>query len=208
MEIVVTFDILAHKYYQNYFRNDYYYMFNEIERIQLQNFIKTSEGFKKIIKYYISGEEMITLNKIKIQEIDNKLLIIVTAKIINKNNYTVDKIKEIIRSTSAHYFPCSSIEYSELYYYKCENCEGRQKDCIHKNIHEADRQHYGNDNVKGPICPKCPVGGKKSDHEHDFEKCDIKLCRKEESEWSGRYDFNIWPTNININDAKYYNNIC
>ena len=40
MQISIIFTAYAHKFYQEYFRNDYYYLFNEMEKKELREYIE------------------------------------------------------------------------------------------------------------------------------------------------------------------------
>ncbi len=131
------------------------------------------------------------------------------ARFTNPDNYTADKIDKIIVETVDHYFPCSSIVYTQSYYYRCDTCSGRQKECIHQEYHEKEEDSVNEERqIKVRIrCPRCPSGGVSSDHEHDYGGCGIRLCSKEESECSGNYNFNIYVKCIEVEDAEYWNQV-
>ena len=206
MNITIKFRVLARKYYQHRFKNVYYYLFYTNEKNILKKFIENFENLKETIRSDISTNSeyhgIVTINNINIIEQDNKLYIIVDTVFTNEiDNYTADKIKKIIRETYLHYFNSGDpIDYTDEYYYTYETCDERQKECVNAEFHKKDETK----NIK-VICPGCPFGGISSDHEHDFDKCSIKLCGKDESEASGEYEFGLWIEDIDIENADYYN---
>lgn len=141
MNIQITLRVLAHRYYQTDYINDYYELFNDEEKNELKKFIETSDIFRDNLKYYISNNGEYngnaTIKDIHTIEKDNKLFIIVDAKFTNEDNYTADKIKKIIIETVKHYLPCASIGYSKIYYYTYNHEKNSKED------HEHDYNNCG-----------------------------------------------------------------
>ncbi len=99
MEISVTFRVLAHKFYQNHFRNDYYSSFTKNEKIQIKTYITEDVALRKSLVGHISNHSeykgKVSITDLVVDEKNNKLYLKIDTIFINKINYTSDRIKEL-----------------------------------------------------------------------------------------------------------------
>ena len=81
-----------------------------------------------------------------------------------------------------------------------------------KIIRDTDDHYYGSGaflysdsyHYKCKHCTK-EINFDNCEHEHDFEKCGIEICKEEDSDYSRRYEFNISISDIHVNNEEYWN---
>lgn len=176
MEISITFNVSPHKYYQEYI-SDHYNDFTDNEKDDLIKHIN-SEKFKVIMITHISnnGEYSGEAKINKVTPFENK-----------------DGLYFTIQATFT-------------------NPDNYSAKKMIKIIRDTDDHYYsaGGFYYSDPYYYKCnhctkEINFDDCEHEHDFEKCGIEICKKEDSEHRGKYEFNISIYDIHVNNEEYWN---
>ncbi len=121
MNVTIKFRVLAHKFYQTYFRKDYYNLFTKKEKKDLKNSINDALFLSTLIAYTSNSGEYygsVTVNSIVTVEENDCLYIIVKESFTNPDKYTATFMKELIQETVRHYFAGGpACEFGEVVWY-------------------------------------------------------------------------------------------
>lgn len=121
--VTITFKILAHKFYQSYFRNNYFKDYNTAEINNLTRYIMSRE-FKNIIQFYICSPELnneFVITSISTNYTSNDYYINIDVSYTGQ--LTNDEVKKEIEESTWHWFNNSSLRYGNeiIFTTSCNN---------------------------------------------------------------------------------------
>ena len=207
MHVTIKSKISASKFYHDAWK-DYYHEFNDKEKTELKYYI-LSEDFRDEMMIYLKAS-CTYHGSVKIQDIsyvesdnDNELSIVLNFFTDNVDNYTANKIINILYENFLHYYRSSSIYYGEDYYYSVDDNVDDNVDnlgtCVGLLVDDDDDDDDDGDKNKNTQL---------NQHKIYLYQNPIKNTEHINIRHN-KYHFNMWvaKTDILINDSDYWNNI-